>query len=68
MKTNAIEPKLLTVQAAAATLGLSVWTVRQWAYSGRIGSHKLGSRMMISPAEIDRLLRESHRPRLEPQR
>ena len=56
-------PKLLTIQAAAATLGLSVWTLRSWAYSGKICSNKLGRRLMVPAAEIDRLIAESERPR-----
>jgi len=58
-------PKLLTVQAASVALGLSVWTLRAWAYAGKISSNKLGRRLMVSTAEIDRLIAESERPRLE---
>jgi excisionase family DNA binding protein len=56
--------KLLTIQEAADSLGISVWTLRGWAYSGRISSHKLGKRLMVSLEELDRILTESERPRL----
>jgi excisionase family DNA binding protein len=56
--------RLLTVQACADQLGLSVWTVRLWAYQGKIASHKLGSRLMVSQSEIDRIISESERPRV----
>lgn len=57
---------LLPIKIAAQTLGLSVWGLRAMAYSGRIASHKLGSRLMVSQAEIDRIIRESERPRSVP--
>ena len=57
--------KLLTVQEAAQTLNLSVWTLRSWAYAGRISSHKLGKRLMVSQDELDRILAETERPRLK---
>jgi excisionase family DNA binding protein len=60
-----IAPKLISVQGAAAALGISVWTVRAWAYAGKISSNKLGKRLMVSSAEIDRIIAESERPRLE---
>jgi excisionase family DNA binding protein len=60
-----IKPRLLSVKVAAGELGLSVWTLRAWAYSGRIGSHKVGNRLMIAPEEIDRIISESERPRLQ---
>jgi excisionase family DNA binding protein len=61
-----VKPRLMSVRTAAEELGVSVWTLRAWAYSGRIGSHKVGNRLMIAPSEIDRIIGESERPRLEP--
>jgi excisionase family DNA binding protein len=57
--------KLLTIQEAADSLGISVWTLRGWAYAGRISSHKLGKRLMVSQKELDRILAETERPRLK---
>ena len=56
--------RLIGVQQAADQLGLSVWTIRFWAYNGKISSHKLGSKLMVSTAEIDRIVAESERPRV----
>ena len=39
-----------------------MWTVRGWAYSGRIASIKLGARLMIPTTELDRLIKENLRP------
>lgn len=55
---------LLNVNAAAEQLGLSHWTLRAWAYAGKIASNKLGTRLMIPQSEVDRLISETERPRL----
>lgn len=57
--------RLVPVKKAAERLGLSVWGVRAMAYSGRIASHKVSTRLMISEDEIERVIAESERPRME---
>lgn len=57
--------KLRNLTSASDQTGLSPWTIRRWAYTGKIASHKLGTRLMIPQSEIDRLITESERPRLE---
>jgi excisionase family DNA binding protein len=54
--------RLLSIKDFAASLGISVWTVRGWAYRGRIASVKLGARMMIPTTELDRVINENLRP------
>lgn len=44
--------------------GLSPWTLRAWAYKGKVASHKMGTRLMFDRAELDRVISESERPRL----
>jgi excisionase family DNA binding protein len=56
--------QLYGVDAAAAMLGLSVWTLRSWAYSGKIASHKIGNRLLISAEELAKIVQESERPRI----
>jgi len=65
-KLSPVSPsqRLLSVKDFAALLGLSVWTVRGWAYKGRVASVKLGVRMMIPTTELDRLTTENLRPAL----
>jgi excisionase family DNA binding protein len=58
-------PLLLGVKQAGEMLGLSPWTIRQWCYTGKIASHKIGTRLMVSQEAIDQLLAESLRPRLQ---
>lgn len=64
-----VKREYLSVQEAAVLTGLSPWTFRAWAYSGRVSSVKLGSgqraRLLIPRTEIDRILSEGLRPRLE---
>jgi excisionase family DNA binding protein len=59
------EPELLPIKNAAQVLGVSVWCLRSWAYSGRVAHHKVGKLVMIHRDEIDRLIQESERPRTE---
>jgi excisionase family DNA binding protein len=54
--------RLLSVKDFGALLGVSLWTVRGWAYKGRVASVKLGARMMIPTSELDRLITENLRP------
>lgn len=54
--------RLVPVAAVADRLGCSIWTIRGWAYAGKIASCKLGSRLMIPESEIDRLIAETLRP------
>jgi Helix-turn-helix domain len=62
---NPTTPLLLGVQKAGEMLGLSPWTIRQWCYTGKIASYKMGTRLMVSQSEIDRILNDSLRPRLQ---
>lgn len=63
--TTPASPLLLSVYKAGEMLGLSPWTIRQWCYTGKIASYKIGTRLMVSQASIDQLLGESLRPRIE---
>ena len=44
------------LRQAATVLGLSHWTLRQWIRKGRIRVVRLGSRVLIEPAELERLI------------
>ena len=58
-------PLLFGVKQAGEMLGLSPWTIRQWCYTGKIASYKIGSRLMVSQESMDQLIAESLRPRLQ---
>jgi hypothetical protein len=43
--------------------GISKWTWRRWAQTGRIASAKVSTRLLISRSEYERIMREATRPR-----
>lgn len=53
----------LSVDQLEAISGISVWTWRRWAQTGKIASHKVSTRLLISRSEFERLMQESLRPR-----
>jgi excisionase family DNA binding protein len=53
----------LSVAEAEMITGISQWTWRRWAYDGKITSVKLGRRLMVPMAELERCLAEGTRPR-----
>ena len=59
-----IEKHVSVVEAEGAT-GLSRWYWRRAAYDGRVTSVKAGTRLLIPLSEINRVLREGTRPRLQ---
>lgn len=64
-KQQTFERQYVTVQEAAAISGLSPWTWRQWAYSGKVASVKPGGtrgRLLIPASEISRVMSEGMRP------
>ena len=50
--------KLLTIEQAAAVLGISPWTVRYHVKMGRLSRVKLGRRVLIEEAELERFVQE----------
>lgn len=58
---------LLSVDQAAAQLGLRPVTVRQWASARRIARVKLGRRVLIPVSEVERVIEANLMPAL-PQR
>lgn len=62
---RAVETEYLSVAEAELMTGRSRWSWRRDAYSGKIASVKLGTRLLIPISEIRRLVLEGTRPRLE---
>lgn len=56
--------RLIPVKDWARMMGISVWTARQWAYQRKISSHKLGAKLLIPAAELDRVSAATARPAL----
>jgi excisionase family DNA binding protein len=58
-----MEPeRLMSLNEGGSLLGLSVYTMRDWAKRGVISTHKLGGRRLVSSKEIERLMKISHQP------
>jgi excisionase family DNA binding protein len=53
-----VAPTRLRIGAAAASLGVSVDTLRRWEKEGRIRFERVGNQRVISSEEVERLLRE----------
>jgi excisionase family DNA binding protein len=61
---EAMPQRLISIKDWARIMGISVWTARQWAYSGKITSHKLGTKLAIPVSELDRVCAATARPAL----
>ncbi len=65
MPVREVKMEYMGVRELEAVTGVSRWTWRRWAYSGRVASVKLGKRLLIPVSEISRLVAENTRPRLD---
>ena len=52
---------VVTLEAAAAALGVSLSTVRRWVAGGRLRTRRLLSRRVIARADLAELLAELRR-------
>jgi excisionase family DNA binding protein len=48
--------RLLSVDEAAACLGVSKYTLRGWLFQRRLPFVKLGRRVLLDPADVQRFL------------
>ena len=62
---NEVKPQLLPIKYFAARLGVSVWTARGWCYKGTVASVKIGSKLLVPVGEVERIIAENMRPRLQ---
>ena len=53
---------MLTIQETAKRLGLSVDTVRRLVQDGRLRACRLTRRLLISEAELERVVRQATEP------
>jgi excisionase family DNA binding protein len=64
MSNGQVNRQYLGVAELEAMTGISRWTWRRWAYDGKVGSVKLGKRLLIPAREVQRLIAENSRPAL----
>jgi len=57
-----IQPQYIGVNEAEIMTGRSRWSWRKDAYAGRIASCKIGKRLLIPVAEIERVMSAGMRP------
>lgn len=53
--------QLLRIEAAAALLSVSHWTLRSWLKQGRLQAVPVGKLRLIPRTEVDRIAREGMR-------
>jgi excisionase family DNA binding protein len=51
-----IPPLAVGITDAAAALNISHWTVRKFIRQGRLTAVRIGRRVLIQPAELERLI------------
>lgn len=54
--------RLHSLRQAAHRTSTSEWTWRKWAATGKIATVKLGARVLVSEAEIERIIAAGTRP------
>jgi excisionase family DNA binding protein len=52
---------LISAEAAAHRLGISVWTVYRWARAGRLVSIRLGRRRLFAEEDLQALVKTARR-------
>lgn len=65
MRENIEGKKLIGVSEAEQVTSVSRWTWRRCAYTGRVASVKMGSRLLIPRSEIDRIIEKNLRPAVD---
>jgi len=56
---------LVTLDAAAAALCMPLSSLRRWVAQRRLATVKIGRRVLVERAEIDRLVAAHRRPALD---
>lgn len=51
-----LQQLLIGIQEAAAAIGLSKWTVRQYIRDGKIKAVRIGRRVLVEPSELEHLI------------
>ncbi|MGH8695715.1 MAG: helix-turn-helix domain-containing protein [Burkholderiales bacterium] len=55
-------PQMVPVDAVAARLGVSGWTVRTWLRQGRVPFVKFGRRVLVKTDDVEALLAANYKP------
>jgi excisionase family DNA binding protein len=52
------EPLTLSIREAARLLSISHWSVRRWIRLGQLPAVRLGRRVVVEPASLQRLIEQ----------
>ena len=52
---------LVGIKEAAGTLGISHWTLREYVRAGKVPHVRIGRRVLVEPAELERMVAEGRR-------
>ncbi len=63
-----LEPDFLSMDGAEKRTSISRWTWRKYCYEGKVASVKVGKRLLIPVAEINRIMQAGLRPAVETKR
>jgi excisionase family DNA binding protein len=58
-------PLVVDIKQAADLLSLSPWTLRRWIAEGKLKAVRLGRRVMLRSAELERLVEQGLKPKPE---
>jgi predicted site-specific integrase-resolvase len=65
MSEIVMSSKRVPLKEAAGILGVSAATLRTWTRMRRLSSYQICKKVMFSTEELERVIRESERPRLQ---
>ena len=51
-----VEPRMLSIRAASAYTGATIWQVRTWAWERRVPFVQFGNRILFDKADLDRYI------------
>jgi excisionase family DNA binding protein len=59
-----MERLVFDVKEAARVLSISPWTIRRYITDGKLKPVRIGRRVLIEPAELQRLVEAGRKPRV----
>lgn len=65
MNATPVMTTRVPLKAAAEILGISPHTLRMWNRKKRVTSYRISKKIMFSTDELERIVREGERPRLQ---
>jgi excisionase family DNA binding protein len=61
-----MERLVFDVKEAARALSISPWTIRRYITDGKLKAVRIGRRVLVQPAELQKLVEAGRKPRVRP--